>query len=271
MTEHTEPSDWSNVDAEEDPDEFTEYLETVTGVEAIQAYKHRSHQLLAPKKGDRILDAGCGTGEDALMLGEQVGSEGQVVGVDNSETMVETARDEAEGVPNTRFAVEDILDLPFPANHFDAGRLDRVLQHLEAPLDAIEEVCRVTKPGGRVGLSDSNWDSIILETPGGYSEEFLSLEYAAPRNPAMGRELYRYACEAGLADIDVDTWTPISTDLSFIKQAGTLDDWTRAMVADGVVTEAEVKEWYAGLEQADEAGQLFGALTGFTVAGAVPE
>lgn len=271
MTDDKRSTDWSDVDAEDESEAFTEYLETVTGLEAVQAYKRRSHQLLAPKAGDRVLDAGCGTGEDVLMLAEHLGTEGEVVGVDNSQTMIETARDHAAGVPTARFSTEDVLDLPFPDDHFDASRIDRVLQHLRTPLAAIQELCRVTKPGGRLGLSDSNWESLVLETPEGYSEEFLSLEYASPRNPAIGRELYRYAQEVGLREIDIDTWTPVSTDFSFIEQAGNLDAWTDAMVADDVVSEADVEDWYAGLERADGKGQLFGALTGVTVVGTVPD
>lgn len=271
MTEDENSSDWSDVDAEAAPDEFTDYLETVSGVDAIQAYKRRSHELLRPSEGDRILDAGCGTGDDVLMLAERVGPDGTVVGVDTSETMVETARADAADVPNTRFRVEDVQALPFPDDDFDATRTDRVLQHLAAPLGAIEELRRVTKPGGRVGLSDPNWESLVLATSTGYSEEFLALEYAGPRNPRMGRELYGYARQVGLVDIDVDTWTPTSTDFSFINQAGRLEAWTDAMVATGAVTEDDVADWYAGVEQADEEGHLFGALTGYTVAGTVPD
>lgn len=271
MPDHIDSADWSDVDARDDPEQFTDYLETVTGAKAVQAYKRRSHQLLRPSRGDRILDVGCGTGQDVLMLAELVGPDGEVVGVDNSETMVETARQQGNDVPTVRFAVEDALDLPFADSHFDAARVDRILQHLEAPAEAIMELQRVTKPCGRIGLSDSDWETMILAAPGGYSEAFLSMDYATPRTPTMGRHLYRYAREAGLTEIDVDTWTPVSTDLAFIRQAGELDTWTDAMRAAGEVTESEVEQWYQGLEQADERGMLFGSLTGFTVAGTVAE
>lgn len=58
MTEHNQPGEWDNVDAGENADHYTEYLETVTGADAVQAYKRRSHQLLKPARGDRILDVG---------------------------------------------------------------------------------------------------------------------------------------------------------------------------------------------------------------------
>lgn len=271
MTERNHSGGWNDVDAEENADHYTEYLETVTGAAGVQAYKQRSHHLLRPADGDRIVDVGCGTGEDVLMLAEFVGPDGEVVGIDNSETMIETAREQGSDVPTARFAVDDALDLSVPDDSFDAARADRVLQHLAAPAEALSELRRVTRPGGRLSISDPDWETLIIDAPGGYSEQFLSLDYLSPRHPTMGRQLYRLAREAGLDDINIDTWTPISMDFAFIKEAGELDRWTDAMQAAGEVTETEVKEWIEGLRQADEQGLLFGSLTGFTVAGTVPE
>lgn len=271
MTDHDRSSDWSEVDAMERPDESTEYLETIMGLETVQAYKRRSHRLLRISEGDRIIDVGCGTGEDVLMLAEIVGPDGEVVGVDNSETMVETARENGTDVPMVRFTVDDALDLSFPDDSFDAARADRVLQHLDAPAEALAELRRVTRPGGRVGLSDPDWETMTLDAAGEYSEAFLSLEHAVTGNTTAGRQLYRRARNAGLVDIDIDTWTPISTDLEFISEAGSFDEWTNAMQSAGEATASEVEEWLDGLRRADQEDLLFGSVTGFTVVGTVPE
>jgi ubiquinone/menaquinone biosynthesis C-methylase UbiE len=271
MTDQNRPREWDDVDAGENTDHYTEYLETVTGAEAVRAYKRRSHRLLRPAEGDRLLDVGCGTGEDALMLAELVGTDGEVVGVDSSETMVEAARERGRDVPAVRFVSDDALDLSFPDKSFDAARADRVLQHLEAPAEALAELRRVTRPGGRVGISDPDWATALVDTPGGYSERFLSLEYSAPRTPTMGRQLNRLAREAGLVDIDIDTWTLTSTEFAFLNEAGELDAWTDAMQAAGETKATAVEEWFEGLRQADEQGELFGSITGFTIVGTVPE
>ncbi|PSQ16920.1 hypothetical protein BRD00_09040 [Halobacteriales archaeon QS_8_69_26] len=262
-------ADWSAVDDHEDVDRFTDYLATLTGAEAVRGYKRRSHRLLDLRAGDRVLDVGCGRGDDALMLAEAVGPGGEVVGVDNSETMVEQARERAAEVP-AAFAVEDALDLPFADDDFDAARADRVLQHLDAPDEALAELRRVTRPGGRVGVSDPDWVTAIVDTDTGHTDRFLSVEYACPRAPTRGRQLYRLATDGGLVDVDVDTWTLTSTDLAFIEEVGGLAAWTESMVAAGEVTEAEVEEWYEGLGAADERGSFFSSITGFTVVGTVP-
>lgn len=211
-----------------------------------------------------------GTGEDVLMLAEFVSPEGEVVGVDTSKKMVETAREQGNDMPAVGFTVDGAHDLSFADDSFDAARVDRVLQHLDAPAEALAELRRVTRPGGRVGISDPDWETNILDAPGGYSEQFLSLEHAGTRHPTMGRQLYRLAREAGLDDIDIDTWTSISTDLAFLKEVEELEAWTDAMQATGEVTATEVTEWFEGLRRADKRGVLFGSITGSLSPGQYP-
>jgi len=271
MTERDHRRTWDDVDATDDPGAYADYLETLTGEETVRAYKRRSHRLLDPAAGDRILDAGCGAGQDAAMLADLVGPEGAVVGVDDSERMVEAARERGSDVPPVQFAVDDVQDLSFPDDAFDAARADRVLQHLAAPDEAFGELQRVTRPGGRVGVSDPDWATAIVDTPEGHSEAFLSLEHACPRNPTTGRQLCRLATDAGLVDLDVDTWTLVTTEFGFLREAAELDGWTDAMRAAGEATETEIEEWFEGLRRADERDALFASITGFTVVGTVPE
>lgn len=181
--------DWTDIDADADPEEFVMAMQSVADIGPVERYKRRSHQLLRPEAGDRILDVGCGPGHDVRMLVELVGEGGEVVGVDNSQSMIETARAEATGQARVRFEVDDALDLSFEDDSFDAARADRVLQHLESPTTAIDELRRVTRPGGWIGVSDSDFETIFIDTPSGHTERFLSVEHAPNRNPTMGRQL----------------------------------------------------------------------------------
>jgi len=204
------------------------------------------------------------------MLAELVGPDGDVLGVDKSKKLVETAQEQGADVPGVQFTVDDAVALSFPDDSFDAARADRVLQHLEAPADALAELRRVTRPGGRVGLSDPDWTTAGIDTPDGYSGQFLSVKHAPTRHPTMGRQLYRLARAAGLTDIDIDTWTIHSTEFSFLKTASDLDAWIDAMQAADEVTAAEVDGWMENLWRADERDRLFGSITGVTVAGTIP-
>lgn len=271
MTDPSEPRDWHDVDGQADPESFVDYLDQAIGVDAVRAYKRRSHARLELEPGDRVLDAGCGLGDDARQLAEIVGPDGAVMGLDNSEAMVEQAQENTADAPGVAVRVGDIHDIDAPADRFDASRADRVLQHLESPDAAVAELARVTRPGGRVGLTDPDWESLVIDVPGlDAAHELLDPDYAVSRHPAIGRRLYGLARRTGLVDLDVDAFVFPTTDFGFLEQMGDLETWTDALRAGGAASDDEVEAWFAHLREADEADRFFAAMAAYTVVGTVP-
>ena len=113
-----------------------------------------------PAPGRRILDVASGFGQDALALRAESGAE--VVGAEPSERMMAWTRlksGEAEGpVPEWVRGWGDAL--PFADDSFDGAFCKGALDHFDQPLNAIREMARVTKPGGRVVLAIANFDSL---------------------------------------------------------------------------------------------------------------
>ncbi len=106
--------------------------------------------------GLRVADIGTGTGVLALELAE-LGLD--VIGIDRSEAMLETARLKWQAMANdglgvVEFRIGDASDLPLESNHFDAAFAHMVLHSLEEPDRAIREMARILKPGGRLILVD---------------------------------------------------------------------------------------------------------------------
>ena len=64
-----------------------------------------------------------------------------------------TAR--SRGIHNARFLLGDMLELPFPDDHFHITVSRYALHHLENPEMAFEEMHRVTKPGGKIIVLDA--------------------------------------------------------------------------------------------------------------------
>lgn len=83
---------FTNVDQTADPDYFIRFLDTASSQESFQGYKRRSFSLLEIKSGQHILELGGGTGDDARALAALVGPQGRVDCVDNSQAMVDEAR-----------------------------------------------------------------------------------------------------------------------------------------------------------------------------------
>jgi SAM-dependent methyltransferase len=102
-----------------------------------------------------VLDLATGPGEPALSIGELVGPEGKVVGIDAVPEMVEAARREAHrrGFRNATFEVAFADDLPFPANTFDAVVSRFGVMFFPSPIGSLREMLRVLKPGGRIAMA----------------------------------------------------------------------------------------------------------------------
>jgi ubiquinone/menaquinone biosynthesis C-methylase UbiE len=108
--------------------------------------------MLNPGKGERILDAGCGTGVftmDCLAAGAEV------IGLDVSAPMLALAARKASGYPFV--AVQgDMLALPFEDESFDKAVSITALEFIEDARRAVDELFRVTKPGGLVVVGTLN-------------------------------------------------------------------------------------------------------------------
>jgi demethylmenaquinone methyltransferase/2-methoxy-6-polyprenyl-1,4-benzoquinol methylase len=106
--------------------------------------------------GQRALDVCCGTGDVALRL-TRTGAD--VVGLDFSSAMLEVARARLSRFAGprpaaVRFVEGDALNLPFPADTFDAVTVAYGLRNLADLRRGLGEMVRVAKPGGRVVALD---------------------------------------------------------------------------------------------------------------------
>lgn len=104
--------------------------------------------------GMRVLDIACGTGEPSITIANLLHGTGEVVGVDLSAGPLALAAGRARqrGLSNVRFQETDVHQLPFPDSSFDriTSRLG-VMFFADLP-QALREMHRVLKPGGRVAL-----------------------------------------------------------------------------------------------------------------------
>lgn len=109
----------------------------------------------------RVLDVGCGGGNTACLIAQQVGA--SVYGIDLSEVMIEKAKQRARrlGVGDrVEFRVGDVFSLPFEDHTFDAAIVESVLTPLPGDKGAaLGEMARVVRPGGWIGANESTVDS----------------------------------------------------------------------------------------------------------------
>ena len=171
-------------------------------------------------EGDRVLDVGSGTG--ALAVTAAAIESVQVTGIERSPAYVRYAREHAGG-DGVRFEVGDALALPFSDDAFDRTLSMLVLNFVPDPAAALQQMIRVTRPGGVVAAAvwdygdemqmlRTFWDAAVAVDPD-----------AAPRDerhmPLSTRgalaDLWR---THGLRDIDEQ---PLTIDMAF----GSFDDY----------------------------------------------
>lgn len=112
-------------------------------------WRRRAADLTALSPGDTALDVATGTGDLALELARRVAPDGEVVGVDFAERMLELARAKARGLP-LRFETANALSLPFADDAFDAATVGFGARNFADLEGGLREMARVVRPGGRV-------------------------------------------------------------------------------------------------------------------------
>ncbi|MFD9438043.1 class I SAM-dependent methyltransferase [Streptomyces sp. NPDC060006] len=106
---------------------------------------------LGLREGDRVLDAGCGTGRALPPLRDAVGPSGVVLGADLTPAMLEAAagagRDRAG-----QLLVADVARLPLRTESLHAVFAAGLIAHLPDPAENLRELARVVRPGGILAL-----------------------------------------------------------------------------------------------------------------------
>lgn len=103
------------------------------------------------RTGMSVLDCATGTGDLAIEFKKAVGPEGSVIGTDFCAEMLvpAPAKAAARGL-DIRFEQADVTQLQYPDNSFDISSISFGIRNVGDPLKGLQEMARVTKPGGYV-------------------------------------------------------------------------------------------------------------------------
>ncbi len=140
---------------------YDQWYTTEVG-EVVEAVEWKcARDLLNLTKGMEVLDAACGTGRFAQVLADR-GC--RVTGVDQSAAMLAKAEERLVAYDQVTLLKEDLEHLPFPQDRFDRVVSMATFAFLKDPKVVLEELFRVTKPGGQivVGIitADGAWGKL---------------------------------------------------------------------------------------------------------------
>jgi SAM-dependent methyltransferase len=230
-------------------------------------------QLSPPGSGARVLDIGCGLGDTTLRLAEEVGPDGEALGLDVGERFVETARAEAEaaGVPNVSYLLGDaqVADL---GEGYDLAFSRFGSMFFASPVAALRNIRSALVPGGRLCMIvwrrklDNDWlhrGELVTERyleepeetdeptcgPGPFSMANADttseiLVHAGFEDIALHRQDVDYRMGATMDDA-IALVTAIGPAGELIRLAGDAADQIRPQL------EADLRAAYADLERPD--------------------
>ena len=182
------------------------------------------------KKGETVLDLGCGGGFDCFLASKSVGVAGKVIGVDMTPEMISKARDNAKkgNYNNTEFRLGEIEHLPVADATIDVIISNCVINLSPEKEHVFKEAFRVLKADGRLAIAD-----IVATTE--FPEEFkndVSLICGCMSGASSIKELQTILSNVGFSEIRIE---PNDKSKEFIK------DWRPETGIENYIVSATIE------------------------------
>jgi ubiquinone/menaquinone biosynthesis C-methylase UbiE len=250
---------FEHIDADSDPGSLLGWLDRFSAVPAVREAKSAASDTLELKPGQRVLDVGCGTGVDLPDMLARVQPGGSVTGIDiSAQAIAEAARRFADE-PAISAEVADVQALPFADASFDACRADRTFQHLAQPQEALAEIRRVLRPGGRLVVLEmkSELDLPEAEREAPWTRRLAELfPSQAEWQGWLPLLLPPLLARTGFVDVGMQVGTH---EVRRFEEIDVVAQWSQRLgnaVRDGTVQAEEAEDWLGRLEQYAERGEL---------------
>ena len=155
------------------------------------------------KKGETVIDLGCGAGFDVFLAAREVGKEGKVIGIDMTPEMINKARNIAKNknFENVEFRLGEIENIPASGGTAEVIISNCVINLSPDKQRVYEEAYRVLKDEGRIAISDVVKKNEFPEEMTANPENYSSCITGAIKAEKMREYLKR----AGFADIKIET------------------------------------------------------------------
>ena len=219
-------------------------------------------KALQLREGERVLDVGSGPGLLAYDMAASVGRDGHVCAIDISEDMLAMSRKRCAAEPWTEFQRANATDLPYPDNAFDAAVSTQVYEYVADVPAALAELYRVTRPGGRAVILDTDYGSLVIHTGNkARMERVLSAWDEHFVHAGLPRMLSRHLREVGFTirhrDV-IPMFNPEYHDNTFAKRL--LGMMASFAVGRRGVSQEEANAWLAEFAELGKQGKFFFSL-----------
>lgn len=255
------------VDAVDDPSAYVAFLDGFA--RSFHEMIETGIDLLRLSPDGTVLDLGCGHGAAFPKLAARIGAAGRIVGLDASRALIAEAHRRYDGSASPiELHAGDAHALPFHDSRFEAARADRVFLFLRDPQAAFDELVRVTKPGGRLVISESDRGTMTVDASDvGTTRALLDELTDEVPNGWIGRRLRAMFVDRGLDDVEVRLFTLQSTSFAEWNSRMGIERAVQRAIDLKRVSEAAAAGWLAELVERDARGRFFATVTFFMVSG----
>ena len=225
----------------------------------IARQRLRTLERLALRAGEHVLDVGCGPGFLVRDMAMTVGDQGQVVGVDSSEPMLELARRRCSGFDQIRLVQGRAESIAEADAAFDAVSCTQVLLYVTEVAAALAEMHRVLKSGARIAIVETDWRGAVIGGPDPkLSRRVLDAWDESVASPNLPVKLGTLLRKHGFDAVSVEAIPVLSTSYTANNYAvGMLDSLASYAQKLGAVDQASAEQWLGNLRRLGSAGEFF--------------
>jgi len=211
------------------------------------------------QSGEHVLDIGSGNGFLVRDMADILGPSGRAIGVDLSDAMTLMAKNLCSGILNTEFETANVTNLPFDDHAFDVVTATQCLSYVYEIETALTEIYRAVKPGGRVILIDTDWDTLVWNcTNQALMNKIMNCFTGIYANAFLPRTLSVKLVDAGFQLIDRSCHVIVNWTHSLDTYAGLQIDFVKAIAEnDCSISVGDLREWLQDLQEIEKAGECF--------------
>jgi ubiquinone/menaquinone biosynthesis C-methylase UbiE len=217
------------------------------------------------RPGYRAIDIGCGPQGILDLLSERVGTNGEVVGLERSESTVQLARQfiAKHNLRNVEVLQGDAKATGLPRASFDLVHARLVLVNVPEPQRVVEEMMALARPGGIVASHEADWGAFLCHPPSPAWDRLVKIFLTYSRNNGIdlfvGRKTHEMFRAAGLVDIQVNpvvhVYPPGNNRRNILCDF--LENVRDRILGERLMSEAEFRERLAELNRhLDDTGTL---------------
>ena len=208
------------------------------------------------KKGQTIIDIGCGGGHLVEEISISIGPLGKAIGVDPSEFQIKTARERCKHLSNVKLLCSNANNINIEPNSCDAVTFTQTLEYIDNVDEALFAAKRLQKPMSIFVNVSTLWDFFRFHGPEKELNDMMHQIYRSQKHPMLPTQLNGKLEKQGYTNIktqEIPFFITKKDENSFPKFHEIL--MVNAAIKKGV-SEDLIQKWQNQLKESEEKGKF---------------